>query len=336
MPTVRLIAQAEVPALLPMAACIDLVASALERLAKGDAAQPLRSVLRLPAGNGVLATMPAALGSPPTVGVKVITVLPGNHGTPLDSHQGVVLLFDPESGSLLAVIDASSTTEIRTAAASGAATRVLATAGAATLAVLGSGVQASSHISAMRAVRPIATVRVWSRDDLRARVFAERETAKHGIPVVPAPSAREAVEGAAIVCTVTSASDPVLHGEWLAPGTHVNAVGACLPRCRELDTGAVVRSRVFVDRRESALSEAGDILIPIQEGAIGPEHIQAEIGEVLAGLAAGRRSAEEITLFKSLGLAVEDLAAAHWINAAAVQAGVGTTVELGGLRVHPS
>jgi ornithine cyclodeaminase len=319
-----------------MPECVDLMAEALRRLALGDAAQPLRSVVRLPGRTALLATMPAYLGSPATVGVKVITVVPGNHGTPLDSHQGAVLLFDVESGSLIAAVDATSITGIRTAAVSGAATRVLARAGAATLAILGSGVQASAHLAAMRAIRPIESVRVWSRDRARAGAFAAREQARHGIPIEAPSTALEAVRGAAIVCVATSAAAPVLLGEWLEPGMHVNAVGACVPDSRELDTAAVARARLFVDRRESALSEAGDILIPIREGAIGPDHIVAEIGEVFADRAVGRRSEKEITVFKSLGLAVEDLAAARRVYEAAVRAGVGATVSLGGARLDPS
>ncbi len=315
--------------------CVGLMADALKSLARGDAVQPLRAVTRIPNRHRFLGTMPAYLGSPAAIGVKVITVFPENHGTPLDSHQGAVLLFDPECGSLLAMIDATSITEIRTAAASAAATDVLARPDAATLAILGSGVQASAHVAAMRVVRPIARIKIWSRDPKRAREFAQRESARHGISVDPAPSAREAVDGAAIVCVVTSAGAPVLQGDWLAPGTHVNAVGACIPTARELDTTAVRRSRVFVDRRESALGEAGDLLIPIQEGAIGTDHIVAEIGDVLLGKVKGRASAEEITLFKSLGLAVEDLAAARRVYAGAAAAGVGTVVELGGARLDP-
>lgn len=319
-----------------MDTCVRLMVDALKTLARGDAAQPLRAIVALPAQRKYLGTMPAYLGAPSTLGVKVITFFPDNHGTPLDSHQGPVLLFDTEHGSLLAVIDATAITEIRTAAASGAATGALARPDAATLAVVGSGVQASAHIAAMRAVRPIARVRVWSRDHDRARAFAKRESTRHGIPVEPLGSAREAVEGADIVCVATSAKNPVLEGAWLTPGTHVNAVGACIRTDRELDTPAVTRSRLFVDRRESALNEAGDILIPIREGAIGPEHIVAEIGEVLLGQSKGRTSPEEITLFKSLGLAIEDLAAARHVYAAAVAADAGTVVNFGGARVDPS
>ncbi|HSD27314.1 MAG TPA: ornithine cyclodeaminase family protein, partial [Vicinamibacteria bacterium] len=175
-------------------------------------------------------------------------------------------------------------------------------------------------------------VRVYSRDPARVRAFADRAGKRHGIAVEPAASAQQAVAGADIVCTVTSSAEPVLMGDWLAPGAHVNAVGACVPACRELDTAAVVRSRLFVDRRESALNEAGDVLIPRREGAIGDGHIRGEIGEVLLGRVAGRGSASEVTLFKSLGLAIEDVASAHLAYRNAAASGAGTWVELGGAR----
>ncbi len=331
-PSVRIISQSEVPRLLPMKDCVALMAQALQSLAREDAVQPLRTIVRLPGRGGGLGTMPAYLGSPSALGVKVITFTPENQGTSYDLHQGAVLLFDTEHGTLLAVIDATSITSIRTAAVSAVATDLLAREDAATVAILGSGVQAASHLESMRVVRPVARVRVWSRDFDRAKVFSRAESERHQIPVEPARTAREAVRDAAIVCVVTAAREPVLQGEWLEPGTHVNAVGACLPTHRELDTAAVVRSRVYVDRRESALHEAGDILVPIQEGAIRESHIVGEIGELLLGRMEGRRTAEEITLFKSLGLAIEDVAAAHAIHARATAAGAGTVIDLGGER----
>lgn len=326
---VRIVTQSEVPRLLPMRECIGLMAEALKSLARGDAVQPLRTVTPVP-GGGLLASMPAYLGAPRTLGVKVITVTPANQGTPFDSHQGAVLLFEAEHGSLVAIIDATSITSIRTAAVSAVATDALARKGAASAAILGSGVQAAAHLEAMRAVRPIERVRVYSRSLEHARAFAAREG--HGIRIEAARSAREAVEGAEVICVATAAREPVLLGEWIAPGAHVNAVGACVPAHRELDTAAVQGSRLFVDRRESALREAGDILIPIREGAIGEDHIVGEIGDVLLGRIPGRGGDEEITLFKSLGLAIEDLAAAHRIHANATAKGVGATVDLGGRR----
>ena len=329
---VLLVNQSEVARLLPMSACIEAMGAALAALARGAAVLPLRQAVRLPDGSGLLACMPAHAGHLGAVGLKAITVFPGNHGTELDSHQGAVLLFEAERGRLLAVIDATSVTAIRTAAVSAMATRLLAREGAGDLAILGTGVQARTHLEAMAVGRPLRRVRVFSRDAGRVRAFAEQAARRHDIAVEPAASAQEAVEGADIICTVTSSREPVLRGDWIAAGAHVNAVGASVPAARELDTAAVVRSRLFVDRRESALNEAGDVLIPKREGALGDDHIVAEIGEVLIGNAPGRGSSQEITLFKSLGLAIEDVASAHVIYANAEAAGAGTWVELGGAR----
>jgi ornithine cyclodeaminase/alanine dehydrogenase-like protein (mu-crystallin family) len=323
---------AAVAALLPMGECVDVMADALRALAEGEAILPLRQVLRLPDGKSAFAVMPAYLATPKAVGAKVITVFPENHGTRLDSHQGAVLLFEAERGSLVAIMDASSVTAIRTAAVSGLATRLLARDGARDLAILGTGVQARTHLDAMCAVRPIARARVWSRNTAAVRAFARRESERTSVAVEPAGTAREAVVGADIVCTVTSSREPVLAGEWLAAGAHVNAVGASLPFARELDTAAVARGRLYVDRRESALNEAGDFLIPRREGAIGDDHIVGEIGELLLGRVPGRGGATEVTIFKSLGLAVEDVAAAAFIYGRAHAAGRGTWVELGGER----
>jgi ornithine cyclodeaminase len=325
---VLVISASEIAQLLPMRECIDVMADALSELTRGDAILPLRQVLRLPDGKSAFAVMPAYLGQPKAVGAKVITVFPDNHGTPFDSHQGAVLLFEAEHGSLAAVMDASSITAIRTAAVSGLATRLLAREDATELAILGSGVQARTHLEAVRAVRGINRVRVWSRSRDAVRAFAEGESRRHGVEIEPAPSARAAVEGADIVCTVTASRDPVLAGEWLRDGAHVNAVGASLPFARELDTAAIARSRLYVDRRESALNEAGDFLIPRKEGVIGDDHIVGEIGDVLLGRVPGRRSSDEMTVFKSLGLAVEDVAAAAYIYERATAEGRGTRVVL--------
>lgn len=326
-----LVGQDDVRHLLPMAECIEAMAGALAALARGEAALPLRQIVRLPAG-GFLGSMPAAVAPLGVFGVKALSVFHANEGTAFDSHQGAVLLFEATHGRLLAVVDATSVTAIRTAAVSALATRLLAREDAGVLAILGTGVQARTHLEAIRLVRPIHRVRVFSRDPERVRAFAERESRAHGIEVLPSSSAEEAVRRADIVCTVTSSCEPVLRGAWLAAGAHVNVVGAATPECREVDTAAVVRSRVFVDRRESALHEAGDLLIPMREGAITEAHVRAEIGELLTGRAAGRESAEDVTLFKSLGLAIEDVAAAHVVHATAERLGLGTRVELGGRR----
>jgi ornithine cyclodeaminase len=327
-----LLSQDDVVRTLSMAECVEAVDEALRAAARGDVVLPVRTIVWLPDRHGLLGVMPGYLGAGKLLGVKAITVMPGNHGTAFDSHQGVVLLFEAEQGRLLSILDATAITTIRTAAASAVATRALARPDAADLAILGTGVQATAHLEAMRVVRPIRRVRVWSRNPANARTFADRQSARHGIEVVAAASAREAVLGADVICAVTSACEPILEGAWLAPGAHVNAVGACVPRCRELDSEGVRRASVYVDHRPAALTEAGDILIPIAEGIIDETHIVGEIGGVLAGGLPGRRTHQEITLFKSLGIAIEDLAAAGRAYANAARSGVGRSVTIGGER----
>jgi ornithine cyclodeaminase len=242
----------------------------------------------------------------------------------------MVMLFEVEHGCPLALVDASSITAIRTAAVSGVATQLLAREDAQTLAILGSGVQAGTHLEAMLRARNISRVVVWSRTESNALRFAERETARHGMPIETAASAEQAVAKADIICTTTSAREPVLAGAWISPGAHINAVGACLPTFRELDTAALAGSRLFVDSRESLLNEAGDFLIPKKEGVIDDSHVVGEIGEILLRKIGGRESDDETTLFKSLGIGVEDLGAAHYIYEKAVKSGAGMEVELGG------
>ncbi len=302
----------DVRRLLPMEVCIEAMDGAFRALADDRAVLPLRQVIRLPQHGGLLGVMPSYLDVPvlgPVTGAKIVSVFPGNHGTELDAHQGSVLLFEADRGRLLCLADASAITAVRTAAASGLATRLLARPDAGDLAILGAGIQAASHLEAMLVVRPIRRVRVWSRTAERAVAFAEAVSARHGLDVEAVGSAREAVGGADLVCTVTSSASPVLLGRWLAEGSHVNAVGSSVPSSREVDGEAVARSRVVVDRRESALAEAGDVLGAIEDGAIGPEHLAGELADVLTGRIPGRRTNEEITMFESLGLAIEDLAA---------------------------
>jgi len=322
----------DVRALLPMTECMELVEDALRTLARGDGLNPLRSAMWLPDRTGLLGVMPGWLASPRGAGIKVITVMPGNHGTPYDSHQGVVLVFEPEHGRPVALIDAGSVTAIRTAAASGVATRALAREDARSLAIVGTGVEAATHLEAMLAARAFEEVRVVGRSADRARTFAERASSAHGVSVRAAGSVREAVEGADVVCTVTSSATPVVEGAWLAPGCHVNAVGACTPQARELDTEAVRRARFFGDSRESVFHESGDFLLARDEGAIGDDHFTAELGEVLLGRDPGRRSPDEITVFESLGIAVEDVVVGQRLLAKAHAAGIGVDVDLGGRR----
>lgn len=315
---------------LAMDACIPLMREALSTLARGDAVLPLRNMVKLPDGSGILGLMPGYLGAPQSFGLKVVSVMPANHGTGYDSHQGVVMLFGIRHGEPLAILDATAITAIRTAAVSGAATDALARRDAGDLAILGSGTQARTHLAAMGAVRALHRVRVWSRTRANAERFA-REQAGAGQPEIEVcASAEAAVKGADLVCTTTSASEPVLAGRWLSPGAHVNAVGACFAATRELDSEAVKRSRFFTDRRESCLAEAGDFRIAKAEGAIGDAHLLGELGDLFLGRIEGRLSPADVTIFESLGIAVEDLASAHYLHARATATGAGTWLEWGG------
>ncbi len=315
---------------LPMEACIQLMRDALTAFARGDAMLPLRSMLRLPDGSGILGLMPGYLGHPRSFGLKVVSVMPRNHGTPYESHQGVVMLFGLKHGEPLAIIDATAITAIRTAAASAAATDALAREDAGDLALIGSGAQGRTHLAAMRAVRKLRRVRVWSRTRANAERFARDEAASLEFAIEVSASAEDAVRGADLICTVTSAREPVLRGEWLSPGAHVNAVGACFAASRELDSEAVRRARFFTDCRESCLNEAGDFLLARREGAITDAHLLGELGEVFLGKVSGRVSRDDVTIFESLGIALEDLAAAHDIHRRALESGTGTWLDWGG------
>lgn len=317
----------QVSQLLPMSECMALMAEALQSLARGEVVLPLRPIMRLPEHKGLMGLMPSYSSALNAMGLKIITIFHGNADRELDSHQGAVLLFDGEHGGLRAIMDAASITAIRTAAVSGVATRLLAREDAHVLALLGSGVQAQTHLAAMCAAREISHVRVWSRKVENAQRFVERNMST-SYQIEACAQAEAAVEDADLICTITSSAEPVLKGEWLQPGAHLNVVGSSTPRAREVDTHAMLRSRLFIDRRESTLNEAGDFLIPQQEGALDESHIIGELGEVLLGKVAGRKNAEEITLFKSLGLRIEDLAAAQYVYEKAVAGKLGIEVEI--------
>ena len=320
----------EVEQLLPMSECISAMEDVFNALAAGEAHQPLRTIFRPPSVKGVMAMMPTFRDGPsPLFGLKAICVFPGNATIGKDAHQGGVMLFDGTTGELLALVNASAITAIRTAAVSALATRLLARDVAGDLAIIGAGVQARPHLFAMNCVRSIRRVRIASRRFENTRNFANEIQPHFPTLIEPCETVEEAVRGADIIVTATTSREPVLQREWISPGAHINAIGTFSPKAREVDTATVVAASLFVDRRESALNEAGDYLIPASEGAIGPEHIRADLGEVLTGLHPGRTSQEEITLFKSLGLAVEDLAAAAHVFQKAQEANVGTWVEFG-------
>jgi ornithine cyclodeaminase/alanine dehydrogenase-like protein (mu-crystallin family) len=321
----RVIAHDDVRRLLPPEECIELMSDVLADLARGRVWQPLRFVVRPPDEGSLMGLMPAHRSAPGAAyGLKAVCIFPGNPARGIDMHQGGVLLFDGETGEPRALVNASAVTAIRTAAVSAVATRALARPDSRELAILGSGVQARAHLEALAKVRPFEHARVWSRTPERARAFAG--DAEAPFPVEAVESAEAAVRGADVVVTATSAREPIVERGWLAPGAHVNAVGSSIPSTRELDGATVGAAALFADSRESLLNEAGDYLLAVPEVGIGPEHVRAELGEVLAGSHEGRRSVEELTVFKSLGLAVEDLAAAEHVYARAVAAGAGAVV----------
>lgn len=290
---------------------VPLMERALAAFSTGGVVQPVRTAIPVPQHEGFLGVMPAYLVGQGSMGLKAVTFYPGNAARGLPTHLATVLLHDPATGELLAVMDGRLITEMRTAAVSAAATKHLARRGSTVVAFLGAGVQARSHWEALREVCAPAEVRVWTRTRAHADAFA-REVAEHdGVRAIATVSAELAVKDAEIICTVTSSPTPVLLGRWLSTGTHINAVGAPRPDWREMDTEAVARSRLFVDSRAAAAVEAGDIVGPIGEGAITDAHVYAEIGEVFSGRRPGRTDPGQITLFKSLGLAVEDVATAQ-------------------------
>ncbi|MDQ4029754.1 MAG: ornithine cyclodeaminase family protein [Actinomycetota bacterium] len=313
--------QREVEELLDVEGCIGAMEEALAALARDEVHLPLRPIVRPPGEDSFMGLMPVHRGGGrPQYALKTICVFPDNPQRGLDPHQGFVSLHDGETGQLRVLVNASAVTAIRTAAVSALATRTLARAEARVCAIVGAGHQGRAHVQAMRAL-PFERILVASRTPEHARGLA----AESGAEAVA--SVEEAVRAADVVCTVTSSAEPVLRREWLQTGAHVNAVGAGFPHTRELDTATVAAAAFFVDRRESAENEAGDYLIPLREGAIGEGHIRAELGEVLIGAARGRKSNDELTVFESLGLAVEDLAAAEYLARRARETGAGTEVD---------
>ncbi len=319
---------AEVSELLPLDECLPVMREAFIALASGKVHLPLRSIIRPPQAKGLLGLMPSYVsGDRLAYGLKAVTVFPENPAIGKDAHQGAVLLFSGETGELQALMNASAITAIRTAAATAVATDLLARKDADSLAILGSGVQARTHLLAIAEVRELKRCRIASRHFEHAQKFAN--AMNHHVPfaVEAVETVAEALAGADLIVTTTTAREPIIKREWIKPGSHLNLVGACVPNAREADGETVAAASLFVDSRESALNEAGDYILAAREGVIGPDHIRAELGDVLIGTKTGRSSEEEITCFKSLGISVEDLFAAEYLFRKAERLKVGTWVE---------
>ncbi|MGB8834811.1 MAG: ornithine cyclodeaminase family protein [Candidatus Sulfotelmatobacter sp.] len=305
----RFIDREEIARRLTYEKCIPIVRQAMIAFSRGETKQTLRSIIPLSEGR-MFGVMPGAMGAHAVFGAKLISVFHENFARGVQSHQGLVILFDPESGAPVCVVDAGELTAIRTAAASAVATDALARKDAQRLALIGYGEQAATHARAIGKVRELESIVVWGRSADRARDFALRMGAEVGVTVAAAETVQEAVSDAEIICTVTSASEPILKGEWVRPGTHLNLVGSSYAGPAEVDNELVARSRFIADSREGVLQQGGEFLRAKAAGLIDDSHIVGEIGQVLAGEIEGRRSAEEITVYKSLGHVVQDLATA--------------------------
>jgi ornithine cyclodeaminase/alanine dehydrogenase-like protein (mu-crystallin family) len=311
--------------LLPMADCIELMADALAALARDEVYQPLRTIIRPTNARGLLGLMPAyRQGEQGAFGLKAICVFPENPAIGKDAHQGAVTLFSRETGELQALMNASEITAIRTAAVTAVATRLLAREDAGELAIIGAGVQARTHLVGLSCVRRIRRARVAARNPEHSQQLAREMRPRFSFPIEAVQTNEEAVRGADLVVTATSSLEPVINKDWIAQGAHINAIGTHSPNSREIDSATMAVARIFVDRRESALNESGDYLLAAKEGVLTPESIVGEIGELLLGVKTGRTSPSEITLFKSLGLAIEDVACADYLYRKALAQNAGT------------
>lgn len=308
--------------------CIELMADALSALARGEVHQPLRTIVRPPGARGLLGLMPAYRGGERgAFGLKAICVFPENPAQGKDAHQGAVTLFSRNTGELLALMNASEITAIRTAAVSAVATRLLARENAQQLGIIGAGVQARTHLKALACVRAIKHARVAARNVEHAKRLVAEMQPHVSFPIEAVRKNEDAIRGADLIVTATSSLEPVINKDWISTGAHINAIGTHSPSSREIDTDTMAAARIFVDRRESALNESGDYLLAAKEGVIGPENILGEIGELLTGAKQGRTSEDEITLFKSLGLAIEDVVCAEYLYQKAQAQNIGSWVD---------
>jgi len=318
-----LLSEQDARVVLRMPDLIDAMEAALARFSSHEVTQPVRTVIEVGLQKAFVGVMPAFINEPPMLGTKVVSVFGSNTAVGLPTHLATIVLLDSMTGELLAIIDGRYITEARTAAVSAVSVKHLARNESTRLAIIGSGVQARSHLEAIALVRPLREVKVWSRSADNRNAFAREMRPRTTASIAVAASARDAVDGADLIVLATASREPVVESRWIADGAHVCAVGACRPDQREMDSGLVARGRVFVDSRAGALAEAGDILLPMKEGAIDEDHLAGELGEVVLGTIVGRTSPDEITIFKSLGMAVEDVAAAHLAYVKAAERGLG-------------
>jgi ornithine cyclodeaminase len=323
-----LLSEADIVRVLPMNDLLETMQRSLVEFSSKRVQQPLRTVIEVGDQKSFLGVMPAYIAGSGALGTKLVTVFGSNAAVGLPSHLATIVLLDSSTGALLAVMDGRYITEARTAAVSAVATKLLARPEAGTLGLIGTGVQARSHLEALGYVRPLREVRVWSPNGAHRERFVREMQPRTRARLLAAASAREAVDDAELVVLASAACEPVLFSDWISDGTHICAVGACRPDQREMDTALVRRARVFVDSRSGALSEAGDIVIPMKEGAFDEAHIAGEIGDLAAGRLRGREGDRQVTLFKSLGMAVEDVAAAHLAYTRARERGVGKLIEI--------
>jgi len=313
--------------LLPMEQCIELMRKAMILVAQDRTIQPVRSSLWHPSRRGLLSMMPGYTADPHWLGIKVVSVFPGNCGTERGAHQGMVLLFEPEFGSVVAILDGREVTAIRTAASTAVATDVLARSSASTLAILGSGEQAHAHLKSLLLVRAFQRIFVWSRDFTKAQRFCQWAETQTDARVKCVLTTREAVDEADVICTTTAAAEPIIEGKWLHTGQHLSVVGSSIPTTAEIDVEAVVRCRLFVDFKHSALELAGEFRRARDAGVVGEEHILGSIGDVLTGKVAGRTTDQDITLFKSLGMVCEDLVATDFVFRESQRLGIGSIID---------
>jgi ornithine cyclodeaminase len=324
----RLLNEQQVHSLLPMGDLISAMESALAKFSAREVLQPVRSVLTVGPSHAYYGLMPAYIPSPASLGAKIVTVFGENHKKNLPSHLATIFLLDPETGGLLAIMDGRYITEARTAAVSAVSTRFLSNPEASTLAIIGSGVQARSHLEAYQHVRQLKEVRIWSPRLQSRRQFVDDMSPHVNIPIVASDTAESAVRGADLIVLVTSSPTPVIDSAWVSDGAHVVCVGACRPTQQEMPPALVKRARLYVDSRDAAVVEAGDVVMNIAAGLFDASHIRGELGELVLGRKEGRTSAKEITIFKSLGMAVEDVVAADLVFRRAAESGAGTELTL--------